>query len=176
MFCTQTAFRSLRLQRPPRLTVILRTVALWTLLAATGWATVTADQDRRTKRPDPNLIRSMEAIREAFRTRQTDRLAALLPGGGRVFLGVRAIAPEQGFYSRDQVEALLRQAFAAFETIQFDINMNLQPFGDREGTTVYLCPAAWGYMDKGVRHDLNLRFLLARQRDRWMLSEIREAR
>lgn len=131
------------------------------------------DEDRKV---DPELVRSLDSIRDGFRTRRADLISPLIPPGGKVFLGVKVITPEAGFYSRDQVDALLRQVFTALHTLQFHINLNLPPRGLEGGTSVVICPAAWSFLDRGVRSDLNLRFLLARQSDRWTVSEIREAR
>ena len=125
--------------------------------------------------PDPALIAAFEALRQAFRSGQTSPLTPLFSPNGKIFLSVKIIAAESGFYSRDQIESLLKQAFAATKTIKFDVNIDLDP--DRaEDQGVVSCPAAWSYVNKGVRSEISLRFLLARQQGRWLLSEIRESR
>jgi hypothetical protein len=131
------------------------------------------EEDRKV---DPELVRSLESIRDGFRSRRAELISPLLPSGGKVFLGVKVITSEAGFYSRDQVDALLRQVFGALHTLQFHINLNLPPRGSEGGASVIICPAAWSFLDRGVRSDLSLRFLLARQNGRWTVSEIREAR
>jgi len=123
--------------------------------------------------PDQTLVSSFEAIRQAFRTGQVSPMNPLLPPAGKVFLSVHVIAAEPGFYSRDQLEALLRQTFQSIQTLRFHINVDLYPDGGEE-RNVAVCPAVWSFKNKGVRGDVNLRFLLARQQGRWLLSEIRE--
>jgi hypothetical protein len=150
------------------------TAAAIFLLVSGALAALAAD-DPGKKDPDRALIGSYEAIRQAFRTRQVSHLSPILPSAGKVYLSVKLIAVEPGYYSRDQVEALVRQAFSALQTVRFHINMDLDDEGGSEKTVV-VCPALWSYTSKGVRGDVNLRFLLSRQQDRWMLAEIRETR
>ncbi len=145
------------------------------LLAGSAAAALSGDGEDGDVTPDPGLIKSFEAIREAFRTGRTTPIVPILPASGKMYLAVKAIAPEAGFYSRDQFEALLSQAFSTLETLRFHVNMELARRGG-EGRSIILCPAAWTYVNRGARSDMTLRFLLARDQDRWTLSEIREAR
>jgi len=140
-----------------------------------GVIAAAAAEDQGRSEPDQALISSYESIRQAFRLRQVSPLSPILPGAGKVYLSVKMITSEPGYYSRDQMEALLRQAFSTIQTVRFHINIDLDSAGRAE-RSVAVCPAIWSYTSKGVRGDLNLRFLLNKQQDRWMLAEIRETR
>ncbi|HZE87894.1 MAG TPA: hypothetical protein VE404_00030 [Verrucomicrobiae bacterium] len=127
------------------------------------------------KQPEPGLITATDAIRQAFRMRQAAPLAAALPNPGKIYVSVKIIAAEAGFYSRDQLEALLKQTFATAQTVTFHINIDLSS-EDSKDRGVAVCPSVWSYQAHGVRTDLNLRFQLARQQEKWQLVEILEIR
>ena len=174
MPCRRSVFRECELtslRRPNSTTRFhVALVVLLLLLPSLG-----ADDTADPKRIDPALVQSFEAIREAFRSRRIAPMLSILPSNGKVFLAVKVIAPDASFYSRDQFEALFNRAFASVQTLRFHINVDLAGAAGDEGNLV-LCPAAWTFVDHGARADLNLRFLLARQSERWTLSEIRESR
>jgi hypothetical protein len=153
-----------------------RVIAAAAVLALCGIVTETSGAPEPGKgTPEPALIAAFETLRNAFRSGQTSPLASMLPLDRKIYLGVKVVASESGFYSRDQFEALLKQAFATTKTIKFDINMDLDP--DRsDDIPVVVCPAAWIYLNRGIRSEISLRFLLAFQQGRWMLGEIRETR
>lgn len=124
---------------------------------------------------DPALIAAVDAIRDAFRLNEAAALAALLPAPGKTHIAVKVITPDPGFYSRDQVEALLRKAFSAIQTLEFHINLDRSRGADG-ATALALCPAIWSYTARGTRTDVGLRFVLARRGERWTVIEIRETR
>jgi hypothetical protein len=124
---------------------------------------------------DPALLKSFEAIREAFRASSARTLQPILPLEGKVLLAARAIAPDAGYYSRDQILALLHRALTTYQTERFIINLDLAASGG-EDAAIALCPAAWSYRDRGHRMEMSLRFILVRSEGRWTLREIRETR
>jgi hypothetical protein len=163
----------LRPRRPRRpLAIVGRALAPIAIVAVLSPALVADDSSRN---PDPTLVESVRAIREAFRTRHTDPILALLPATGKIFLAVKPIAPDPSYYSRDQVEVLLRRAFAALETLQFHINID-HPGDSSSTSSLIVCPSLWTYVDRGSKAELRLRFLLSRQDEKWQLTEIRETR
>ncbi|MBI3450278.1 MAG: hypothetical protein HY049_15355 [Acidobacteria bacterium] len=141
-----------------------------------GWAiAASAAGAEGKKQPEPGLIAASDAIRQTFRLRQAASLSAALPNAGKIYVSVKIIAAEPGFYSRDQLEALLKQTFAIAQTVAFHINIDLSSEESKD-RGVAVCPSVWSYQSHGVRTDLNLRFQLARQQEKWQLVEILEIR
>ena len=164
-----TGVSLLQCPRRPALRAPVSALLVSVFLLASATAAEEPDDEARI---DPALVSTFETIREAFRTRRTEPLLSILPANAKVYLAVRVIARESGYYSRDQFAALLSRAFATMQTLKFHINVDLS---DDAGNLI-LCPAAWTFMDHGAKVDVNLRFLLARRNGRWTLSEIRETR
>ncbi len=139
------------------------------LLAAPGPVAVTEEK------PDSALARAVEAITETFRSGQAGPLRPLLSPSGKVYISSGSLEAAPSFYSRDQVEALLRQAFRQVKTFHFSIEVTRSRGAD-PGEEIFLCPATWRYAEEGARRETRLRFLLARRAEGWALSEIRETR
>lgn len=134
-----------------------------------------APAEDKEEKPDILLVRSVQAIREAFQAERAALLRPLLSGGGKVFLAVKVVASDSGYYSPDQIEVMFAQTFARIQTTQFRLRV---PPGKPSGgeARVVLCPAAWVYTAHGERKETQLQFVLARHEESWKLNEIREIR
>jgi len=152
--------------------IIPALLSLCAILAAAQETPAAGDKDER---PDIALTRSVQAIREAFQTERADRLRPLLNGGGKVYLAVKVVASDSGYYSPDQIEAMFAQTFARTQTSQFRLHVPSGKSSGGEGRVV-LCPAAWVYTAHGERKETRLQFVLARHEEGWTLNEIREIR
>jgi hypothetical protein len=150
-------------------------VGLFTLILLAGQAVAAEERIGDPEDLDANLLRAVRTIRQGFSENRTGPILGLIPANSKVFLSVEAIAAEASYYSRDQIQTLLRKTFKSHRTVRFVIKIDcLRRAGG--GTEVILCPAAWVFRHKGMEKKMKIRFVLSRHEARWTLREIRETR
>lgn len=143
------------------------------LLMAMGAAGSSASQGTGPKNLEAGLTRAVLAIRKSFVSGSPQPMLPMIPHASKVFLSVEAIAGDRGFYSRDQVQALLEKSFSSHPTVEFQVRLD-RIRGAEEGAQVTICPATWTYLKGGKTTKVKLRFVLSRGSGSWILEEIRE--
>ena len=134
-----------------------------------GWGAV--DLEER----DPDLLRAVQSIRRSFVEHRAGPILALVPGNSKVFLAVKEIAAEGSYYSRDQVQVLLRNTLRSHRTVRFMVKLDrMAPSGG--STKMTLFPATWIFEHKGMEKKIKMRFVLSRHESTWTLREIHETR
>jgi hypothetical protein len=127
------------------------------------------------KRKYPSVAPFIAAIERSFRTRKPDSLTSILPKEGKIFVSLRTIGSEAGYYGRDQVHFIFEKIFRSYGTVSFKISeKEFRTSGDRKSTAH--CVGFWSYQTKdGEDGRCLLFFVLSLKEGGWSLVHIREA-
>lgn len=123
---------------------------------------------------DRSIESAMVSIATAFRNGDPDPLTTLLPSGGKVFLSLRNLGSEAGYYGPDQVYFIFQKIFRLHRSLSFDINQ--QTDGGRSGgRRLSNCIGRWEYERDRQKGRCQIIFVFAMKDDVWSLVQIREA-
>ena len=106
----------------------------------------------------------------ALKSGDSAQLRGLLPSNGKVRLRLVVFGPEEGSYSREQVQALFKDFFRQGAVRSYDL-VRL----DCASEQITLVQALTGVVDRdGRKIHVHLHLTLQPEGDRWVLREIRE--
>lgn len=121
--------------------------------------------------------RSMELIARAFRTRSVDPLTSILPPEGKVYLSLRSVGGEAGYFGRSQVYFIFKKIFSQYETVSFEIRSQRDDLGAASSSRQAYCTGVWTYRSNDGRGgEVQIHFVLTSTQGRWSLVQIREVR
>src|SRR5262245_1568805 len=112
--------------------------------------------------------RSMELIARAFRTRSVDPLTSILPPEGKVYLSLRSVGGEAGYFGRSQVYFIFKKIFSQYETAGFEIRSQRDDEGATPTSRQAYCVGVWTYRRQGGHGgEVQIHFVLTSTGDRW---------
>jgi hypothetical protein len=121
---------------------------------------------------DPRLLQSLRQIETAFRAADAGRLAAVLPGGSKVLVGLESFSQPKAYYAPDQVILIFRKIFRRVRVIRF--RLEHEDAGPPKSEVIYV-PALWSVRrESNGMKDIRLQFTIRREGDAYYIRGIKE--